>query len=667
MSTASRVIWFNENNVTFKNDTTGTEFKSGDSVTVDSTDTSTTFRITLKDSSKHWPTGSRTIRFMQSDPENPIDPMYLVGLTTLINSNYFTLKSSELYSIFIYNNTSASQDKENSFHFNSLFDNNNNIIQDKDIVTNNPNVIASSNYSLINREDNVTITAKPGYKITNIKMFTEYNDNYKFTDYTSSLDSKGNLDITFKRDPIPNVINAGLYTTSANVWGFYAKVTTIPYTEPTEPPKPTTFDLTVKYNNGLTDVTDTFTLDKSGDKIVNGTITAGPGYTITGVTGARYSLRPGQYVTVNDFVATKISDYQYSYTFKAPGAVDITASVQTKKIPGNINIDTTGLVNCSVSPSTITQGTQTVLTLNANSGYILNGSGTYTVDGTTTNFTCTNASSYPITVIANTSISIVFSATKTETETQPSSIVHTYVLTQDDYNQLGKQIIDGVNSTGTGFEQYDYTKFVNYLYQIPFDVGTDITTSSSSINLGKKSIDLDCRKVTHETLTIDLGSIDLTDVHNSNDLKPISTTLYSPFSTTINLPPTVLGSKLYLSFSINLKTEQGLLLIKQNDNIIHSEQTELFTDLPLYYSAGNQDTLVRQFKAQYQNAIKQAYIVVNYHKPITNLTSYKTNEHGTLSSYKGFTRVTRGTLKQSINSTIDQSLLNLLRQGVIIK
>lgn len=673
MSTTSRVIWFNENDVSFKNDTTGTEFKSGDSVTVDSTNTSTTFRITLKDSSKHWPTGSRAFLFIIGDPENPVTPNIVNGFDNVyLNNNYFTFTSSDLYNKLNANDT-TSQDKEISFHFNALLDSNNDIIQQKDIVTNNPNVIASAicssyttpYYNLSTVTDTVTITAKTGYKITSVKMYDRSTGSAKFTDYTSSLDSNGNLNLTFRRDTIPKGINAGLYNNIPQVWGYFAKVTTVPTSTPTTPTKPTTFDLTVKYNNGLADVTDTFTLDKSGDKIVNGTITAGTGYTITGVTGARYSIRPGQYVTVSDFVATKISDYQYSYTFKAPGAVNITASVQTKKIPGNINIDTTGLVNCSVSPATITQGTQTVLTLNANSSYILNGSGTYTVDGTTTNFTCTNASSYPITVTANTSVSIIFSATKTETP--PSSITHTYVLTQDDYNQLGKQIIDGVNSTGTGFELYDYTKFVNYLYQIPFNIGTDITTSSSSINLGKKSIDLDCRKVTHETLTIDLGSIDLTNISNSNDLKPISTTLYSPFSENINLPPTVLGSKLYLSFSINLKTEQGLLLIKQNDNIIHSGQTELFTDLPLYYTAGNQDTLVRQFKAQYQNVIKQAYVVVNYNKPITNLTSYQTNEHGTLSSYKGFTRVTRGTLKQSVNSTIDQSLLNLLRQGVIIK
>ena len=321
MSTASRVIWFNENDVTFKNDTTGQEFKSGDTVTVDSTDTNTTFRITLKDSSKHWPTGSRTFRFVQSDPENPVDPMYILGAPTptTLNSNYFTLKSSDLYAIFVYNNTSASLDKENSFHFNALLDSNNDIIQQKDIVTNNPNVVASAicslyttpYYNVDSVTDTVTITAKPGYKITSVKMYTDINSNYKSTDYTSSLDSNGNLNLTFNRPTIPKGINAGLYSTGANLWGYYAKVTTVPdTTTPTTPTEPTTFDMNVKYNNGLTDVTKTFTVDKSGDKIVNGTITAGTGYTITGVTGARYSLRPGQYVTVSDFVATKISDYQ---------------------------------------------------------------------------------------------------------------------------------------------------------------------------------------------------------------------------------------------------------------------------------------------------------------------------------------------------------------------
>lgn len=430
-------------------------------------------------------------------------------------------------------------------------------------------------------------------------------------------------------------------------------------------------NLKVTYDNGVTTVTDTFNSQKAGT--VTGTAMAGTGYIITSVTGAYYNI-VGELTSLNNFNATKISNYKYSYSFDLTKSdieklsrfnTPIKLKVKTEEQNGNIDIDTTNLVNCSIYPSTIAQNKETVLTLNADSGYILNGAGSYKVDGKTNSFTCNNASSYQITVKANESVSITFVATKTEIK--PTSIVHTYALSQTDYNNLGKQVIAGVNSSGTAFEQYDYTKFINYLYQFPFKIGSDTTTSTNTINLGKKNLSINCQKVTHETLDIDLGTIDLTNVSNSHEYNPINITLYCPFSNNIVLPLTVLGSKLSLSFAINLKTEQATLLIKQNDNIIFTGQTELFTDLPLYFTAGLQDTLIKQFKTQYQNTIKQAYIVLNYNKPITNLTRYKTTEHGTLSSYKGFTRVSYGTLKKSVSSVVDNSILRLLSQGVIIK
>lgn len=430
-------------------------------------------------------------------------------------------------------------------------------------------------------------------------------------------------------------------------------------------------NLKVTYNNGFTTITDTFKNQKAGT--VTGTATAGTGYIITGVTSAYYNI-VGELTSLTNFNATKISDYKYSYSFDLKNSdieklsrfdTPIKLRVETEEQVGNIDIDTTNLVNCSISPSTITQDKETVLTLNADSGYILNGSGTYVIDGKTNSFTCNNVASYQLTITANSSVSITFTATKTEPK--PTSIVHTYVLSQSDYNNLGKQVIAGTNASGTAFEQYDYTKFVNYLYQFPFKIGTDITTSTNTINLGKQNLAIDCQKVTRETIDINLGSIDLTGMSNSHDYQPISITLYCPFSNNITLPATVLNSKLDLSFTCNLKSEQATLLIKQNGNIVYSGQTEVFTDLPLYFTAGIQDTLIKQLKTSYQNTIKQAYIVISYNKAITDLTSYKTNEHGLLSSYKGFTRVSHGTLKHSVSTSIDNSLLTLLKQGVIIK
>lgn len=437
-------------------------------------------------------------------------------------------------------------------------------------------------------------------------------------------------------------------------------------------------NINLKYNNGVTNQKVVIP-DVTANQTITTEIYAAKGYQITQVSGANFV---NGYITGNrvpNFSATKISNYKYNVSFTlSPSDIQelstntrnyIKVFVTTEKAPtlGNINIDISKLVNCSVSPTTIVQETETTITLNADTGFILNGKGTYVVDGVTNTFICDKTASHQLTITANSSVAISFTATKVEPETNYSSIVHTYVLSPDNYNILGKQIIDGINSSGIGFTQYDYTKFVNYLYELPFQVGSDITISTSTINLGKRNLKIDCQKVTRETIDIDLGSVDLTGVSNSHDFQPINITLYCPFSNNIVLPATVMGSKLSLSFSINLKSEQGILLIKQNGNIIYSGQTELFTDLPLYFTAGSQDSLDKQFRTQYQNTIKQAYVLINYNKAITDLASYKTTEHGTLSNYKGFTRVSHGTLKQSISNSIDNALLNLLRQGVIIK
>lgn len=504
----------------------------------------------------------------------------------------------------------------------------------------------------------------------------------------------------------------------------------------------TSIDLEVVYNNGQTKVTDVFKNQSTGT--FTGTVTAAPGYIITGVTGAYYKKR---YIRTDltGFTATKISDTQYSYSFPitdsniryiAQAGSTVYLEVNTAVAPAEQpkaeepqakepdTIDLKVVYNNGLEDVTVDypgqQAGNVTVTLTAAPGYIFTqiykpsykiGHITYPISKATITKISDNKYivEFPLT---EDTISDLRNANNTvripvETKQAPSnetanpvkeepksptdntnvtanpvkeepkspidhtnassSIVHTYVLSQNNYNELGRQIIDSIKTDGTGFEQYDYTKFVQFLYEIPFSVPTDITTNTSTINLGKKNLEINSRSVTHETLDIDLGSIDLTGLSNSNELNPVNITLFCPFSENINLPTTVVNSKLSLSFSINLKTEIGLLLIKQGENIVYTGQTELFTDLPLYYSAGSQDAIVRQLRSQYQNTIKQAYIVINYHKAITNLTSYKTNEHGTLANYKGFTRVSRGTLKKSINSTIDQNLLNLLRQGVIIK
>ena len=439
-------------------------------------------------------------------------------------------------------------------------------------------------------------------------------------------------------------------------------------------PEVVSADLTVKYNDGLTTQTLSYPNQTAGT--VSGELNSANGYIIKGVTSAWY-LNPntGLHVDLENFTATKISNYKYSFSFKVSDTnlthfktnpTDyITIALTTEKEKGNIAINDSGLVNCTINPSTIVQDTETKLTLSADLGYILNGLGSYTVDGQTTSFTCSNVQSYSFTVTANAALSISFTATKVETPAN-ASISHTYVLDQDGYNLLGKQFIQAVNTSGDGFTQYDYSKFVNYLYQIPFTIPEDITKPSTSISIGKTSLDVSCSYVTHETLTIDLGVIDL-PTSTSIDYNVLGISLFVPFTDKIELPKTVLGSKIKLTMQVNLLNESAVLIVYQNNTVIFTCGSQVFTDLPLYFTAGTKDILVKTFKTRYQNTINQAYITISFNKPVTNLTSYRTNEHGTLSDYKGFTRVSYGTLKNSISQEIDGLIINKLKQGVIIK
>lgn len=231
---------------------------------------------------------------------------------------------------------------------------------------------------------------------------------------------------------------------------------------------------------------------------------------------------------------------------------------------------------------------------------------------------------------------------------------------------LGKQYVEGVNAKGDGFEQYDYSKFINYIFKIPFAVPESMTKPTQTISLGKVSLNVPCSYITDDTLTVDLGTLSL-PIKDSTDYKVNYILLFVPFCETIELPISVLGSTLSVSMQINLLNESATVIVTQDNTVIVTHETEIFTDLPLYFSAGTKDTLVKTFKTQYQNTIKQAYVNISYNKPVTDLTSYATNEHGTLSNYKGLTRVTRGTIKNSINQEIDGIIIDTLQQGVIIK
>ena len=67
------------------------------------------------------------------------------------------------------------------------------------------------------------------------------------------------------------------------------------------------------------------------------------------------------------------------------------------------------------------------------------------------------------------------------------------------------------------------------------------------------------------------------------------------------------------------------------------------------------------------NNLRQAYIVIERKKPITNLLTYPTNEHGLVSDYKGLTKFANTQLHLDATFQEKQEILAQLEQGVYIK
>ena len=67
-----------------------------------------------------------------------------------------------------------------------------------------------------------------------------------------------------------------------------------------------------------------------------------------------------------------------------------------------------------------------------------------------------------------------------------------------------------------------------------------------------------------------------------------------------------------------------------------------------------------------QNDVLVPYITITRNKPINNLVSYETNEHGQLSSYHGYLQTTSATVSCGTQEE-QQEIENLLNGGIYIK
>ena len=242
--------------------------------------------------------------------------------------------------------------------------------------------------------------------------------------------------------------------------------------------------------------------------------------------------------------------------------------------------------------------------------------------------------------------------------------INLYSMTDGELNTFMNSVLLQFNSTQTSLA--NFLDFVNQVYRIPLNIPNDLLTPVKQVHSGKWNINVNTNQITQDHFSINFDPIKVTPHYqNANDYNSITVSLVIPFSKEVELNINdVMNNTINITYNVDLLQGKTTIIVNNDTGTIYTNQIDISTQLEfygLYY-----DKTIGGLNSTYINNVLQPYISISYHKPITNLISYSTNENGVLKDYNGFVRVSHGTLTGNMNDTEYNEIMNLLYGGIKI-
>lgn len=243
-----------------------------------------------------------------------------------------------------------------------------------------------------------------------------------------------------------------------------------------------------------------------------------------------------------------------------------------------------------------------------------------------------------------------------------------YSMTDGELNTFMNSVLLQFNSNpdGTQTSLANFLDFVNQIYRIPLNIPNDLLTPVNKVHSGKWNINVNTNQITQDHFSINFDPIKVTPHYqNANDYNSITVSLVIPFAKEVELNINdVMNNTIKITYNVDLLQGKTTIIVRNDTGTIYTNQIEISTQLEFY--GLHYDKRVGGLNSTYINNVLQPYISISYHKPITNLISYSTNENGVLKDYNGFVRVSHGTLTGNMNDTEYNEIMNLLYGGIKI-
>lgn len=246
--------------------------------------------------------------------------------------------------------------------------------------------------------------------------------------------------------------------------------------------------------------------------------------------------------------------------------------------------------------------------------------------------------------------------------------INLYSMTDGELNTFMNSVLLQFNSSPDGIQTSlaNFLDFVNQVYRIPLNIPNDLLKPVNKVHSGKWNINVNTNQITQDHFSINFEPIKVTPHYkNANDYNSITVSLVIPFAKEVELNINdIMNNTINITYNVDLLQGKTTIIVTNDTGTIYTNQIDISTQLEfygLYY-----DKRIGGLNSTYINNVLQPYISISYHKPITNLISYSTNENGVLKDYNGFVRVSHGTLTGNMNDTEYNEIMNLLYGGIKI-
>lgn len=246
--------------------------------------------------------------------------------------------------------------------------------------------------------------------------------------------------------------------------------------------------------------------------------------------------------------------------------------------------------------------------------------------------------------------------------------IHIYHMRNAELDNLSNKLISYFQTTSSGdteIQDYDYTRFINQVYRLPFYIPSSIEVDTTKVSAGLFNLNMNTKTIKVDHYDIDIGTIKI-DSKDATSYNAIKATLYLPFINSIQLDINdIIGHTISITYRINLLNGMNTLIVENENGLIYNQNVNVATNLQLF--GAYYDKNVGSLNSVLNNNLRQAYIVIERKTPITNLLTYPTNEHGLVSDYKGLTKFVNTQLHIDATFQEKQEILAQLQQGVNIK